>query len=72
MFYSVQVIPPEEERVALPLGQEHDTQCLATSNSLNEATSPVAEQREDSSSPPYFTPPGSDSLSPADSSEEIH
>ena len=73
VFYSVKVMLPEEERVSLP--QEHDAQCLDISCSKNDATSlqagVVDEQQEDSTSL-YFTPsPGSASLSPADSREEI-
>lgn len=71
VFYSVKVVPPEEERSPLP--QEHTGQCLVGTS--NEATSllGVAPEKQEDSTSLYFTPsPGSSSLSPADSSEDLH
>ena len=72
VFYSVKVMLPEEERASLP--QKHaltDTECLGTNEAAYGNEVGVPEQQEDSTSL-YFTPsPGSGSLSPADSREEI-
>ena len=76
VLYSVKVIPPEGEKKAL-LSQEHaitDTKCLEQSCSNESVHDNVPDQQQDpeDSASLYFTPsPGSASLSPADSREDI-